>query len=53
MPGIIPEVTEPKWPELDAEALSVVKRMPPWIPGMAYNRPVKMQFNLPVNFRFR
>jgi protein TonB len=35
----------------DEEAIRVVNNMPKWIPGSQRNRPVRVQFNLPVNFR--
>ncbi|HRH38364.1 MAG TPA: energy transducer TonB [Flavobacteriales bacterium] len=38
-------------PELDAEALRVVKAMPKWIPGKQSGRPVRVQMNVPVIFR--
>ncbi len=34
-----------------AEALRVVNSMPQWRPGMQQGRAVRVQFNLPVNFR--
>ena len=34
-----------------AEALRVVKSMPVWLPGKQQGRAVRVQFNLPVNFR--
>lgn len=37
--------------ELDAEALRVVGKMPNWVPGIQYGEFVKVQFNLPVNFK--
>ena len=39
--------------ELDAEALRVVNLMPPWTPGFQSGFPVKVQFNLPINFTVR
>ena len=35
----------------DEEAIRVVKNMPKWIPGKQRNVPVRVRFNLPVNFR--
>ena len=35
---------------LDEEMLRVVKLMPNWIPGKSRNRPVRVQFHMPVNF---
>lgn len=34
----------------DEEAVRVVSKMPNWIPGMQMNRPVRVEFNLPVKF---
>lgn len=34
----------------DEEAVRVVKAMPKWIPGKQRNRPVRVQFNLPIRF---
>ena len=38
-------------PELDAEALRVVKSMPKWIPGEQRGEKVRVQFTLPVMFK--
>lgn len=40
-------------PSLDREALSVVKRMPKWIPGMQNGSPVRVKFNVPVTFKLQ
>ena len=37
-------------PELDNEALRVVKLMPNWKPGTAAGNPVKVQYILPIDF---
>ncbi|MBP7496929.1 MAG: energy transducer TonB [Bacteroidales bacterium] len=37
----------------DEEALRVVRLMPKWIPGRQKGNPVRVQFNMPVNFRLR
>ena len=37
-------------PELDAEAIRVVKSMPKWIPGENDGEPVNVKFTMPVNF---
>ncbi len=34
----------------DEEAIRVVKTMPKWTPGKQRNKPVRVQFNLPVRF---
>lgn len=38
-------------PQLDAEALRVIKLMPKWIPGTVKGDPVKVRFTIPVMFR--
>lgn len=37
-------------PELDAEALRVVRGMPKWIPGTQLGKPVNVKYALPVKF---
>ena len=44
------EVLRPVDPYLDAEALRVIKSMPKWSPGEQRGKPVKVIFQLPVNF---
>lgn len=44
------EVVVPIHPALDKEALRVVKEMPRWIPGKQYNRLVKVEYKIPINF---
>lgn len=39
------------FPDLDAEALRVVRKMPAWSPGRIDGDPVKCRFNLPVVFK--
>jgi len=41
----------PGCPDCDKEALRVVKSMPNWKPGKQYGKYVRVQFNLPINFR--
>ncbi|GHV69952.1 protein TonB [Bacteroidia bacterium] len=36
---------------LDKEAVRVVQNMPKWSPGMQRNKPVRVSFTLPVNFK--
>lgn len=36
---------------LDNEAVRVVKEMPKWIPGKEKGKPVRVQFNLPIDFK--
>ncbi len=38
-------------PSLDKEALRVVKSMPAWKPGSQRGKPVKVSFQLPINFK--
>ena len=38
-------------PELDAEALRLVRSMPKWIPGKQKGQSVRVRFTLPVTFR--
>lgn len=40
-------------PELDAEALRVVKAMPAWTPGMQDGQAVNVRYTLPVTFRLQ
>lgn len=44
------EVTKSLTPELDAEAVRLVKLLPPFIPGRQQGKPVRVYFNLPVTF---
>ena len=36
---------------LDAEAVRVVSKMPPWIPGKKNGRPVRAEMSMPINFK--
>lgn len=38
------------YPECDAEAIRVVKKMPKWKPGKQMGKPVRCYFNLPIRF---
>ena len=38
-------------PQLDAEALRVVRSMPNWTPGKQRGEAVRVRFTLPVTFR--
>ncbi|MEA3480076.1 MAG: TonB family protein [Bacteroidota bacterium] len=40
-------------PALDAEALRVVLASPKWTPGKQRNKPVKVSYTFPINFRLR
>lgn len=46
-----PKVVKSVSPELDAEALRVVKAMPKWTPGEQRGEKVRVQFTLPVLFK--
>ena len=39
--------------DCDAEVLRVLKNMPPWVPGYQLNKPVKVQYNIPVRFSLK
>jgi len=45
------EVIEGVSPELDAEALRVLRSMPKWKPGMQDGKPVRVRFTFPINFQ--
>ncbi|MCX7861784.1 MAG: energy transducer TonB [Bacteroidales bacterium] len=38
-------------PSLDKEAIRVIQSMPPWKPGKQRGKPVKVSFQLPINFK--
>jgi len=38
---------------LEGEALRVINRMPPWNPGMQNGKPVRVKYNLPINFQLK
>lgn len=40
-------------PDLDKEALRIVKKMPKWKPGKLNGDPVRSYFTLPINFRLQ
>lgn len=46
-----PEVVRGTHPDLDAEAIRVVKAMPKWKPGMQKGKVVRTRYTLPVTFR--
>ncbi len=37
--------------ELDKEAIRVVSGMPPWVPGKQRGKPVRVRFNMPIQFK--
>lgn len=39
------------YPDLDAEAMRVVKLLPKWIPGKLDGKPVNVWFDLPISFK--
>lgn len=45
------EVLEGVSPELDAEAVRVLRMMPKWTPGMKDGKPVRVKYTIPINFR--
>jgi len=40
-------------PELDQEAIRVIKMMPKWKPGTQRGEPVRVTFTLPINFTLK
>ena len=44
------EVVEHVSPELDAEAVRVISKMPPWSPGVRDDKAVKVYFTQPITF---
>ena len=49
--AVAPEIVRGVSPELDAEALRLIREMPAWKPGMQRGKPVRVSFTLPINFR--
>ena len=47
------EVVRSVSPELDAEAIRVIKAMPRWNPGFQAGVPVRHRFTLPITFRLQ
>lgn len=45
------KIFKPVDPQLDAEAIRVIRSMPNWKPGMQRGKPVRVRFTLPVTFR--
>ena len=46
------KVLRGKHPDLDKEAIRIVKAMPKWIPGKRNNEVVRVSYNLPITFKF-
>ena len=44
------KVVKPASPELDVEALRLIKKMPKWNPAIQDRKPVKVSFTTPVRF---
>ena len=40
-------------PLLDAEALRVIKAMPNWTPGRHEGKPVRVKYNIPIQFKLQ
>lgn len=40
-------------PSLDKEAVRVIKSMPKWNPGQQRNKPVRVKYTVPVNFKLQ
>ena len=40
-------------PELDAEAIRVIKLLPAWKPGKLEGKPVKVWYSMPVTFTLK
>jgi TonB family protein len=40
-------------PGLDSEAARVIKNSPPWVPGTMFGKPVRVAYQVPINFAFR
>ena len=38
-------------PEIDREAIRLVKEMPAWLPARQNNQPVRVKYRLPINFQ--
>ncbi|RZJ16109.1 MAG: TonB family protein [Acinetobacter sp.] len=44
------KVDKPVYPSLDKEAIRVVMASPKWMPGMQRGVPVRVKYNIPINF---
>lgn len=45
------EVLEGLDPKVDAYVVSVIKKMPDWLPGYEDGKPISVDFSIPVNFK--
>ena len=48
-----PKVVKSVSPELDQEALRVIKMMPKWQPGKQNGEIVRVKYHIPVSFRLQ
>ena len=48
-----PTIVQSVSPDLDAEALRIVRAMPKWKPGKQRNQPVKVLYTLPIDFKLQ
>ena len=39
------------YPDIDSEAVRVIRTMPAWTPGMKDGKPVRVQYNLPIHIQ--
>jgi len=46
-----PQVLKSVSPTIDAECIRLVNSMPNWIPGVQNNRPVSVEYTLPIGFK--
>lgn len=46
------EVIQSVDPELDAEAIRVIKKLKAWVPGYKDGKPVRVEYKYPFNFQF-
>jgi TonB family protein len=46
------EVLKSVDPELDAEAIRVIKKLKVWVPGYKDGKPVRVEYKFPFNFNF-
>ena|SRR5579872_4652256 len=37
-------------PDIDAEAIRLMKECPKWVPGYQNGKPVRVQYSMPINF---
>jgi TonB family protein len=47
------KVMKPVDPQLDAEAIRIMRSMPKWKPGETRGKPTRMRFTFPVSFRLK